>query len=853
MPKSGIQTKASGKRHHASMACVACRESKVKCDGGDPKCSSCTIKHRECRYQAVDKRKLPLRVAIELLSSRVDQLCIFIRANGLEIPSMSPEKDTALTKVLDVLGLTEVHSSSVPASTQEPDLSGSRMSIEHLISNAMNPGPPAAHAVAASESNGIWAQTSPDNMSQTSHASLIQIHSPHDVPTLPLFTEADDLGVSAAEHLVAPEDHPNNLLSNWDWTMDLGTSLTPPSSENQELNTEALQLPLETAEVTSPFEPPVAQIAAVPDIDIKSTEEIEDLIDELSDRVGTLRFGPEGQSYFYGPTSTFNLADDDAPASGRRTSRTLNQDDMESVISIPAALERHLLSLYFTWQDPSFHVIDREMFEKQRSAYSRGEKTSYYSEALLHAMCSLGAAFETRYHPSFVTFPKSLGDFLGDRAKGLLEAELDTPSVATVQALIILSSHEIGNGSDTRGWLYSGMALRLAFDLALHIDLSSYVAKGSVTEADAKLRRTVFWAAYMVDQSVLSIHPYSLHALISFRNTSLVGFYLGRPFYTNMEDVTVPKPDGSLQHRQPHNWTPYACPIHFTDNLESVDCVEAVSQHEIMLCELMAPCGYFLYGTADIPRSKLQPLNERIVTKLLDWKAQLPSPLQIDLNDHTSPYLPHVLLLHHRPWMSKGYLQPQPPKGPGYTHAREMCISSAISIAKILVLYETRYTLRRINVKAVSITSSAVLLLLFAAVSRYQTPENDNITAHLSTCFRALDEFSLSWQSANRAKDLLVRLQHKWEVRTRASKPNRAFDGAGYPPRKRFRKLNGSDPPNSVNQGASSARVGPRDLHEDSGLGWMLRLSGQLPSDGDEDLFSFVANTEIPHAGYEGA
>lgn len=45
-----------------------------------------------------------------------------------------------------------------------------------------------------------------------------------------------------------------------------------------------------------------------------------------------------------------------------------------------------------------------------------------------------------------------------------------------------------------------GMALRLAFDLALHIDLSPYVARGSVTAADAELRRTVFWAAYMVDQ-----------------------------------------------------------------------------------------------------------------------------------------------------------------------------------------------------------------------------------------------------------------------------------------------------------------------------------------------------------------
>jgi hypothetical protein len=74
--------------------------------------------------------------------------------------------------------------------------------------------------------------------------------------------------------------------------------------------------------------------------------------------------------------------------------------------------------------------------------------------------CSLGAAFETRYHPSFVTFPKSLVEYFGDRAKALLEIELDSPSVATVQVLVIMSSHEIGNGQDTRGWLYSGMSIR---------------------------------------------------------------------------------------------------------------------------------------------------------------------------------------------------------------------------------------------------------------------------------------------------------------------------------------------------------------------------------------------------------
>ena len=45
-----------------------------------------------------------------------------------------------------------------------------------------------------------------------------------------------------------------------------------------------------------------------------------------------------------------------------------------------------------------------------------------------------------------------------------------------------------------------GMAIRLAFDLALHKDMTAYVANGVITQAEADLRRTVFWGAYVVDQ-----------------------------------------------------------------------------------------------------------------------------------------------------------------------------------------------------------------------------------------------------------------------------------------------------------------------------------------------------------------
>ena len=47
---------------------------------------------------------------------------------------------------------------------------------------------------------------------------------------------------------------------------------------------------------------------------------------------------------------------------------------------------------------------------------------------------------------------------------------------------------------------FPGMAIRLAFHLALHVDMTSYVASKSIQAQEADLRRDVFWAAYVVDQ-----------------------------------------------------------------------------------------------------------------------------------------------------------------------------------------------------------------------------------------------------------------------------------------------------------------------------------------------------------------
>lgn len=42
--------------------------------------------------------------------------------------------------------------------------------------------------------------------------------------------------------------------------------------------------------------------------------------------------------------------------------------------------------------------------------------------------------------------------------------------------------------------------MRLAFALGLHVDVTSHVEDGSMSQDEADLRRDVFWGAYIIDQ-----------------------------------------------------------------------------------------------------------------------------------------------------------------------------------------------------------------------------------------------------------------------------------------------------------------------------------------------------------------
>lgn len=123
------------------------------------------------------------------------------------------------------------------------------------------------------------------------------------------------------------------------------------------------------------------------------------------------------------------------------------------------------------------------------------------------------------------------------------------------------------------------------------------------------------------------------------------------------------------------------------------------------------------------------------------------------------------LLILHRPFVAKHYIQPYPRVGKGPEHARSMCIQSAIDIAKLLGEYERRYSLQRANVLVVHMAFNAALILVYATVSEMDRPTYISLSSHLDTCCRTLAELGNAYESASRTLDILLSVKRMWQAR----------------------------------------------------------------------------------------
>ncbi|KAF9886161.1 hypothetical protein FE257_011986 [Aspergillus nanangensis] len=483
------------------------------------------------------------------------------------------------------------------------------------------------------------------------------------------------------------------------------------------------------------------------------SEDISGAVDLLSERLGSLQVAEDGQLRFFGPTSNLHithvgpypLIETVTQSIHGREHEILHHAAVDNFVDVD--LEEHLLRLYFCWENPNIPVVDERTYYFERSNYRKtGRPCHRYSEVLTNAMCAVGAALTSRACPEL---PENLVNLFASRAKVLLDIEMDSPTLCTVQSLVILSGVEALLTRDARGWLYSGMAMRLSTDLGLHLS-PKFVTDGGVQDPEEiRLRKLVFWGAFIHDR--------------------MWSFYVGRPESLDQQHISIGKPGTSDLTCGDHpNWRLYIDNGQPSVHKELPAVYGEIAKETVNLCLKMAAIRKVLYQSCQESDSNMSQLHEwsrRLRADVLAWSSQLPPFLSFNPDNPPASFVPHLAQLHmqyhailviiDRPFA----FSPSQPSGlteKEIETSRRSCTQSAAAIAKLIRALRRQYSLRRMNIHTVHLIFTAALVHVHNA---YISPESSicaTARQDLQTSCEALSEVGRSYKNALRALEVIT-------------------------------------------------------------------------------------------------
>lgn len=240
----------------------------------------------------------------------------------------------------------------------------------------------------------------------------------------------------------------------------------------------------------------------------ESAEQVDQFESELSGKMSELLL--DGSRKFIGGTSNLVFL---PPGSELHESASMADDPALGFVSDTHPVRRwtqvteddslisHLMTMYFTWHYPFFTILAKDVFYRD---YVRGISSSYCSPLLVNAMLTLGCHFSS-WQGAF-TDPKDIataGNHFFKEAKRLVleNDEYESAKLCTVQAFALMSVREAGCGREGKGWVYSGLSFRMAFDLGLNVDATNLGAY-NLSDDEIDARRITFWGCYLIDKYV---------------------------------------------------------------------------------------------------------------------------------------------------------------------------------------------------------------------------------------------------------------------------------------------------------------------------------------------------------------
>ncbi|KAF5676572.1 Nit-4-like protein [Fusarium heterosporum] len=460
-------------------------------------------------------------------------------------------------------------------------------------------------------------------------------------------------------------------------------------------------------------------------------------IRDISDRLGALNIGEDGQIHYFGSRSNFSLLKNSPVASSTVSSRELQKqaadtlDKLNLRVELSDELRDHLLDLFWSWQNTWQYLVVKELFLEDLYIHHSGR---YASPLLLSAVLALAARYSDRIE--LRTDPldqNTAGNALAEQAKMILFYENQAPNVTTIQATALLGLREIATDKEALGWMYCGMAARMAFNLGLHLDRSHWVETGHITRDEAEVGTIVWWGCYVLDK--------------------LFNIGLGRPSTIQEHEISAAPP--SIEHSADHQ----------VSNVRAT--VQLFRITSSALDEIYRP------GSQQV-KSRIMELVTKTHVNIVEFQINLASCLRLSPSP-LNPTLPHTYMLHlqihvaiillHRPFVGVRRKTSEPGSfhpSTGSSHLKE-CSQSSHSISNIFKLYSKHYTLRRIPISAVHCAFTASIILLLETTST-DGKSRDKAIASLKVLAEALADMSIAWAWSQRALFAIRQLAKEWSA-----------------------------------------------------------------------------------------
>ncbi|KJR79860.1 fungal specific transcription factor domain-containing protein [Sporothrix schenckii 1099-18] len=521
-------------RHRASVACASCRDRRIRCvvPKGEAECTQCKRAGTECIIKNDDERRRPISKAyMSSLSDRIQLLESMLVDRGVEPPpAVHPPKtrqDTAGSKAGGQTSADEGLSNSQQVlaagfAQQQQQQQQQQLQQEAAAQQA------AVQQAAAARSQfqqQLIATTSPDLLAPTPQAQqFVSNQLPSNISNGQPALSSD--GSPSRDNTSPPESSADIQTDDFNMheSEHLDTSLSGPvaaaaSAAAAAVNAAGFQHGLQqqhqfhnshahatssqlASSHSSSHTAPHTSTMLTGGVFNKETSPFrnldpkkEDIVQRLLSTKGNLSFDQlSGRLRFFGPTANSHVYAETSDSVDSREPPEQVRRSERIIRSLTSTTHDYLMNCFWNHYNAIIYVIDREAFEASRES----QNPKFYTSFLHITVLAMGYRFSDRGREDIKKI--SLGNresTLQREAKYMLDIELERPGgIPSVQALLLLGDLECGVGRDNTGWMYSGMANRLAFDIGLHLDYRST----GMNEKEVDIRHMVMKAAIVIDK-----------------------------------------------------------------------------------------------------------------------------------------------------------------------------------------------------------------------------------------------------------------------------------------------------------------------------------------------------------------